>query len=184
MANSQDLENLFESMKNVDRTETSRRNSLMKINQKIKKKHTHYLPNIFSGLIIGAVLFFLVITLLNDETSESLTSGSFDNNEIVFLGSSENWSMQYISTKYINEKGNEIENISYSITFIGDDPLPQQINYYQIGSSSGENVQLSNKGVLDGKSECSECATIQKTHIIEAQVKWEGKLEKIKLKNQ
>lgn len=88
MDTSKELDKLFQEMQHVDRSHEARRNSLIKINNKLSKKKQRVTP-IFISIVMIVGCFFLVFSLINQ---------TLNNNEAGIIGKESNNSVKAIQT--------------------------------------------------------------------------------------
>jgi hypothetical protein len=103
--------------------------------------------------------------------------------DLHFSGKSDHWSVQYEANVYEKDS----ESTKYTIRYIGDKPVPKEINYKidrTLGSKSG-NEPLDQNGVIEHSGDlCSGCAVTQENEEMQATIKWDGKSESISLKKE
>lgn len=68
MVPSKEFDELFQEMQHIERSKEARRKSLLTLQQKLDKKKHHIAP-IFISIVMASVVFFLVFTLINQNSS-------------------------------------------------------------------------------------------------------------------
>lgn len=116
---------------------------------------------------VGILIILLGITLLSACTQKHLT----------FFGESENWSIHYEV-----ENSNDYRETTGNIRYIGNEPLPEGLEY-SISSSAGT-VPLEENGVFTlprSRNSCDGCNSSSENSEIEAIIKWDNNSETIPL---
>lgn len=182
MSPSKEFDPLFQEMKNVELSKTAERELLVKIQKKAARKRKHLVPTILSGLAVAAVLTFCVLFATNSVMFENIATGSSGTEKIVFAGSEENWTIEYVITYPKEGWGKEV----FTITYIGDEEPPESIDYLIesiSGGSNGTNVSLNENQRVTGSKE-SNGAKVMENEELEATITWLGKTETITLRSQ
>lgn len=175
MSQQNEFDPLFEEMKSVELSEAAKRDSLAGIHNKLNRKRQHFIPTVLSSLAAAAVIAFLVFFASNSSMFDNMSSGGAGEDQLVFTGSGENWSIEYVVT-YPKE---DWEKEVFTLTFTGDGKPPETIDY-EIESSSGTNTSLNEDHTLIGTSQ-SKGLMIQEDQEIDAVIYWNGNTESFTL---
>lgn len=82
MEPSKEFDELFEEMKNVERTEEAKENTWLSLKAKIETKRKRHILPMFISLAIVAIAYFLVITFINPSETEQATL-ALTNEEVI-----------------------------------------------------------------------------------------------------
>lgn len=100
-----------------------------------------------------------------------------------FVDESDNWRVSYSVEKF---HGNR-EAAEFSITYIRDEQIPQEI-YYSFDYPSQQGLNIDRNATFEGElklagHECNDCAGAQEGDEIAAIIKYDGKTENFNLKH-
>ncbi|OLS37046.1 hypothetical protein BTR22_10170 [Alkalihalophilus pseudofirmus] len=113
-------------------------------------------------------MLFLILTACGQDT-------------VKFNGQSDQWEATY--TAHIYEENSQTEE--YSIRYIGNDTIPQIVNYSFGTFLSVNGRELNETGTLSSSESggCSGCAVTIRDDRIEFTIEWDGQTESFVLEN-
>ncbi|PPA70912.1 hypothetical protein [Jeotgalibacillus proteolyticus] len=110
-----------------------------------------------------------------------LVTGCTSEERLIFSGEGDHWKAQYIADRSENDQA-----ASGSVSYIGEEAVPDRIEYRLEYGSAGSNgdVPLKDGAANLNRSSCGNCSVLQKDSEILVTITWEGKTEEFLLSSE